>query len=213
MSTGKRQQTAKEELANSISHGMGLIAALAATPFLMAAAMRRGGAGTIAGSGIFAGSMMCLYFSSTLYHALAESKAKKVLRTVDHCAIYILIAGTYTPFALGVLRGAWGWTLFGLIWGLALFGVLMKSLRGMRQPILSMVLYLAMGWLAVIAIRPLWDNIPLPGLLLIAAGGIAYTGGVAFYAAEGRRYSHLVWHLFVLAGTCCHFFAVLWYSG
>ena len=209
----KRPQSVGEEIANSVSHGIGLVAALLSVPFLLANAGRRGDPGSLIGASVFAGSMVLLYLTSTLYHSLARNRAKKVLQVLDHCAIYVLIAGTYTPFTLGVLRGAWGWTLFGLIWGLAIFGVIMKSLRGLKHPALSMILYLGMGWLAMIAIRPLWNNVPTPGFLLIAAGGLAYTAGVAFFAAEHRRYSHFAWHLFVLVGTGCHFFAVLWYAG
>jgi hemolysin III len=208
----RRLQSFGEELANSVSHGIGLAAALGAVPFLLRAAARRGDAWPIVGASVFAGSVVFLYLTSTLYHALAHNRAKRVFQIIDHCAIYILIAGTYTPFTLGILRGAWGWTLFGMVWGFAILGVVLKGLRGTGYPRLSMLLYLGMGWLGVIAIRPLWIHLPAPGLLLVVAGGLAYTGGVAFYAAERRRYSHFVWHLFVLAGTCLHFFAVLWYS-
>jgi hemolysin III len=209
----KRSQSVGEEFANSVSHGIGLVAALVAIPFLLLAAARRGDAWAIVGDAVFGGSVVFLYLTSTLYHAWAKNKVKRIFQVIDHCAIYLLIAGTYTPFTLGVLRGSWGWTLFGMVWGLAILGVFFKSLRGMKHPRLSMALYLGMGWLALIAIRPLWLHIPLPGFLLIAAGGLAYTSGVAFYAAEHRRYSHFVWHLFVVIGTCFHFFAVLWYAG
>jgi hemolysin III len=209
----ERSQSVGEEIANSVSHGLGLVAALAAIPLLLVTAERRSHAGAIIGAGVFAASVVFLYLTSTLYHALARNRAKRVFQIIDHCAIYLLIAGTYTPFTLGVLRGAWGWTLFGLVWGLAILGVLLKGTRGTRHPRLSMALYLGMGWLAMIAIRPLWLHLSLPGFLLIAAGGLAYTAGVAFYAAHHRRYSHFVWHLFVILGTCLHFFAVLWYSG
>jgi hemolysin III len=208
----KRAQSIGEEIANSVSHGVACVAALVAIPFLLVAAFRRGDARMIVGAGVFATSVVLLYLTSTLYHALARNRAKRIFQIIDHCAIFLLIAGTYTPFTLGVLRGVWGWTLFGLIWILAVFGVFLKSTRGMKHPKLSMVLYLGMGWLALIAIRPLWVQVPLPGFLLIAAGGLAYTSGLAFYAAE-RRYSHFVWHLFVITGTCLHFFAVLWYAG
>jgi hemolysin III len=150
---------------------------------------------------VFAASVVLLYLTSTLYHALARDRAKRVFQIIDHCAIYLLIAGTYTPFTLGVLRGAWGWTLFGLVWGMAVLGILLKGTLGTRHPRLSVALYLGMG------------RLPLPGFLLIAAGGLAYTAGVAFYAASHRRYSHFIWHLFVIMGTVLHYFAVLWYSG
>ena len=209
----RREPSLGEEIANSVSHGVGVLAALAAAPVLVIAAARRGGAVAIAGASVFAASMIVLYAASTLYHAMPRNKAKRVLRVVDHSAIFLLIAGTYTPFTLGVLRGGWGWMLFGIVWGLAALGITLKSVGGMRYPKLSTVLYVAMGWMAVVAIRPLWAHVPVTGWLWLIAGGIAYTAGVAFYAAEQRlRYSHLVWHVFVMGGTVCHFFAVLWYA-
>ena len=208
----ERPQTFEEEIANGVSHGIALVACLIAAPFLLNSASRSGDAWNTAGAGIFAGAMIFMYLSSTLYHLLPENRAKRVFRVLDHGAIFLLIAGTYTPFTFGALRGAWGWTLFGLVWGMAILGLVMKVAGVMRTPRLSTGLYLAMGWLIVIAIRPLWMKVPLPGLLWLLAGGIAYTGGVAFYAAERIRYSHFVWHLFVVLGTTCHFFAVLWYA-
>ena len=208
----ERSQSPGEEIANSVSHGIGLLAAVTAVPFLLLTAVRRGDVWTTVGASVFSGSVVLLYLTSTLYHALSEYRVKRVFQVIDHCAIYFLIAGTYTPFTLGILRGAWGWTLFGLVWVFAIFGVVLKGVRGMKHPNLSMALYLGMGWLALIAVRPLWTRIHVQGFVLIGAGGLAYTAGVAFYAAEHRRYSHFVWHLFVLAGTCCHFFAVLWYA-
>ena len=188
------------------------MAALAGAPALIVAAAHRGDKGNIVAASVFAATMVLLYLTSTLYHALPRNKAKHVFRLFDHGAIFLLIAGTYTPFTLGVLRGAWGWTLFGLVWSLALFGIVLKTVLGFRHPRLSMVLYIGMGWLAIIAVRPLLLHVPPSGLVFLVAGGIAYTAGVAFYAAERLRYAHFVWHLFVLAGTSCHFFAVLWYA-
>ena len=208
----ERPQSRSEEIANAISHGAGLVAVFVAAPLLLVSAVRHGGALTITGAGVFAATMALLYLASTLYHALPEGKAKYVFQVLDHGAIYLLIAGTYTPFTLGVLRGAWGWTLLGLVWSLAIFGVTVQAAGGIRNRYLSTGLYLAMGWLIVIAIRPLLSRMPLPGLLWLLAGGIAYTGGVAFYAAKRVRYCHFVWHLFVILGTTCHFFAVLWYA-
>jgi hemolysin III len=208
----KRPQSFEEEIANGVSHGVALLACLMATPFLISSASRPGDAWSIAGAGIFVGAAIFMYLSSTLYHVLPENRAKGVFRLLDHGAIFILIAGTYTPFTLGILRGAWGWTLFGLVWGMAILGLVLKVTGVMKHPFLSTGLYLAMGWLILIAIRPLWLKVPLPGIFWMLAGGIAYTGGVAFYAAERLRYSHFVWHLFVILGTTCHFFAVLWYA-
>jgi hemolysin III len=210
--TCRRPPSLGEEIANSVSHGIGFLAALLATPFLVLASARRGGSVAIVGASVFAGTVMVLYLTSTLYHALPRNTAKRVFRIIDHSAIFLLIAGTYTPFTLGVLRGAWGWTLFGVVWGLAVLGVTLKSLGGLRYPRLSIVLYVGMGWLALIAIRPLWIHVSVAGWLWLILGGMAYTAGIAFYGATRLRYAHLVWHLFVLMGTACHFFAVLWYA-
>lgn len=171
----------------------------------------RHGAAAVVGATIFGVTMILLYFTSTLYHALVPNRAKRVFQILDHGAIYLLIAGTYTPFTLGVLRGPWGWTLFGLIWTLAIAGVVLKSVGGVHHPRLSTGLYVAMGWLILIAAKPLWQAMPAWGLFWLAAGGLAYTAGVGFYAAKAR-YAHFVWHLFVLAGTGCHFIAVLRYA-
>ncbi|MGC8495251.1 MAG: PAQR family membrane homeostasis protein TrhA, partial [Syntrophobacteraceae bacterium] len=184
----ERPQSLGEEIANSVSHAVGLIAAIAAAPFLIVSKIRSGNSWAMVGAGIFAGTLVLLYLVSTLYHALPKSKAKRVFRLLDHGAIFILIAGTYTPFTLGVLRGPWGWTLLALIWGLAIFGVTMKARGSIQRPWLSTGLYLAMGWLILIAIRPLWLQMPLPGILWLLAGGVGYTGGVAFFAAERVRY-------------------------
>lgn len=208
-----REQTRSEEIANSISHGIGLIAALAAIPFLVMDAIRREDVGFIVGVSIFATTMVLLYLSSTLYHALPAGKAKRVFRIIEHSAIFLLIAGTYTPFTLGVLRGAWGWTLLGLVWGLALTGVALKAFEKMPHSVISTGLYLLMGWLIVIAADPMVDRVPVSGLLWLVAGGVAYTAGVAFFVADARlRYGHFIWHLFVMTGTACHYFAVLWYA-
>jgi hemolysin III len=205
-------QSLGEEIANSISHGVGLVAALLAAPLLIDGAVRRGGTAAIVGSGVFAVTLVLLYVASTLYHALPGSSAKRVFRVVDYGAVFLLIAGTYTPFTLGALRGPWGWTLFGLVWSLALLGILFTAIGGVRYPGVATVIYLFMGWLMVVAIRPLWLRVPLPGLLWLLAGGIAYTAGVGFLRAKRMRYSHFVWHLLVLAGTGCHVIAVLRYA-
>lgn len=209
----RREQSPGEEIANSVSHGIGLVAALGATPFLIVQAARQRDAGFMVGASLFAATMILLYLASTLYHALPTGKAKRVFRVIEHSAIFLLIAGTYTPFTLGVLRGPWGWTLFGLVWGLAVAGVVLKAGARMSHPIVSIGLYLLMGWLVVIAVKPLYAQVPTPGLLWLVAGGVAYTVGVAFFAVDSRlRYGHFIWHLFVMAGTTCHYFAVLWYA-
>ena len=205
-----RMQSAGEELANSISHGMGFIAALVGTPILLLAALRRGSTGFLIGTIVFTSTMLLLYLGSTLYHAWSQTRAKSILRVLDHSAIFLLIAGTYTPFALGPLRGVGGSTILGIIWACAIFGVVMKTTRGpSRHPKLAMSLYLGMGWLIPIANHPLAFAIPFPALIWLVAGGIAYTTGVLFFANDHLRYRHFVWHLFVLAGTACHFVAIL----
>jgi hemolysin III len=207
-----RPQGLGEEIANSVSHGVALAAAIAAIPFLIGAASRFGAANVV-GASVFSGTMVLLYLVSTLYHALPAGRAKRVFMKLDHGAIYVFIAGSYTPFALGALSGAWGWTLFGLVWALAAFGVTMKACDLLSRPWLSTGLYLVMGWLALIAAVPLIERVPLPGLLLIAAGGIAYTAGVVFFALDSRlRYAHAIWHGFVVAGSALHVFAVLHYA-
>jgi len=204
-----RTQSRGEEIANSVSHGVGLLAALAATPVIVLSAVRHGGAARIAGASVFAAAMVLLYLTSTLYHALPGNRAKRVFQVLDHAAIFLMIAGTYTPITLGVLRGTWGWTLFGLVWSLAITGVALTAGGGVRYPKLTTSLYLAMGWLILIAVKPLWLRMPSEGLLWLLAGGIAYTVGVVFYAAKRVRYSHFIWHLFVITGTSCHYIAVL----
>jgi hemolysin III len=201
-----------EETANSISHGLGLILAVVALPVLVVSATRAGSAGFIVGVSVFGATMVLLYLASTLYHSLTHEAAKQLFRLFDHTAIFLLIAGTYTPFALGVLRGPWGWTLLVIVWTLAILGITLKLVAGHRHSRITIGLYVLMGWLAVVAIKPILALVPVPGILLILAGGIAYTGGLAFFAAHRLRYNHFIWHLFVLIGTACHFLAVLWYA-
>lgn len=209
----EREQSQAEEIANSISHGIGLVAALIGTPFLIMHAVWYADAGFIVGTCLFSLTIILLYLASTLYHALPIGKAKRVFRVIEHSAIFLLIAGTYTPFTLGVLHGAWGWTLFGVVWSLALVGVALKTFDVTFRPILSTSLYLLMGWIVAIAVDPLLEKVPTAGLLLLIAGGLSYTIGVVFFATDSRlQYGHLIWHLFVIVGTVCHYFAVLWYA-
>ena len=207
----QRAQSRGEELANSVSHGVGFLAAVAVLPVLAVNALQHGAAALV-GALVFGVSAALLYLTSTLYHALTPVRAKQIFQVLDHGAIYVLIAGTYTPFMLGVLRGPWGWSLLGAIWILAVFGIVLKARGGIRYPRFSTALYLAMGWLVVVAAKPLWESVPAPGLAWLAAGGLAYTAGVGFYAASRLPYRHFVWHLFVLAGTACHAVAVLGYA-
>jgi hemolysin III len=208
-----REQSVGEEIANSISHGVGLLLAIAALPILVVSAARTGTAAEVVGASIFGATMVLLYLTSTIYHVVTEPHVKRILRIVDHSAIYLLIAGTYTPFTLGVLSGPWGWLLFTLVWGCAIAGVCLKAFAGTKFPVLSTWLYVAMGWLALLVIKPLWEAMSAWGLFWLIAGGLFYTVGVAFYFLDERvRYTHFVWHLFVLSGTVCHFIAVLYYA-
>lgn len=201
-----------EELANSLTHGFGLALSLVAAPVLILTAIATEDPWRIVAVSIYAATLVMLYAASTLYHSVRRVEHKEKWQRVDHAAIYLLIAGTYTPFTLISLRGAWGWSLFGVVWGLAVIGVILKSSYGARLPALSTAIYLAMGWLIVIALRPLSQHVAPTGLRWLALGGALYTGGVVFYVWERIRYSHAVWHLFVLGGSISHFAAVLWYA-
>jgi hemolysin III len=210
----ERPQTLEEEIANTISHGVGFVAALIGASFLIATAVQRGSLSFLVGASIFAGTMVLLYLASTLFHMPVMMHTKPALLVCDHIVIYLFIAGTYTPFTLGVLHGVWGWLLLGLVWALALGGVLFKIIVGaVRYPRFSTGIYLAMGWVFIIVAVPLWQRLPQEGLLWLMLGGLAYTAGVGFFLANKIRYHHLIWHLFVLAGTACHFVAVWRYAG
>jgi hemolysin III len=210
--TNERGQSFGEEIANSVSHGIGLLGAIAATPILIVAAVRRDDPVAVVAVSVFSATMIALYLSSTLYHALPYGRAKQIVQHFDHAAIYLLIAGTYTPFTLCVLQGPWGWALFGLVWGLALAALCLEVVNKKRARLISTYVYLAMGWLAVIAVRPLWLNLPRAGFFWMVAGGLAYTGGVALYTSDRIPYAHFAWHLCVLAGSMCFFVVVLWYA-
>jgi len=206
-----RAQTRPEEFANSVSHGVGLLLAIASMPVLLSVSARQGHASNVVGASVFATTMVLLYLTSALYHGLPDSRAKLFFQKLDYQVIFVFIAGSYTPFALGPLRGAWGWTLFGLIWGFAVLGVVLKAIDRLTHPLWSTGLYLGMGWLAVIAAVPIVAHLPPAGLVWLIAGGLAYTLGVIFYLTDARlRFGHLIWHLFVMGGTGCHVVAVLW---
>ena len=211
--TEQRPQSLGEEIANAISHGVGFLFAIASLPLLVVAASRHGTAVNVVAVSVFSATMMLLYLSSALYHAMPEGRFKAVLNRVDHAAIYLFIAGSYTPFALGVLHGALGWTLFGVIWAMAAAGIAVKLMDRLRHPLWSTGLYVAMGWVAVLAAGPLIHAMPWTGLAWLLAGGVAYTVGAVVFLFDSRvPYLHFAWHLFVLAGTTCHFFAALWYA-
>jgi len=199
------------ELANSLTHGAGLALAVAGCAILVVIAALRASAWHIVACSVYGATLVCLYGASTLYHAVRSPRWKRIFKIIDHSSIYLLIAGTYTPFTLVNLRGAWGWTLFGVVWGLTIAGILFKVWFVDHFPIASTVVYLLMGWLAVVAVKPLFTQVPLGGLLWILAGGLLYTAGVAFFAWQKLPYHHAVWHVFVLGGSVCHYFAVLFY--
>lgn len=206
-----RFRAPREELANSITHGVGLALSLAGFVVLLVLAVLRGGILQILGCSVYGASLVFLYASSTLYHSVRSPRLKHILKVVDHSAIYLLIAGTYTPFTLVLLRGGWGWTLFGVVWGLSLLGIFFKAFFVDHLRILSTAVYVAMGWLVVVALKPLLAHVPMGGVLWLLAGGLLYTAGVAFFAWRRLPYHHAIWHGFVLAGSICHYFAVLLY--
>lgn len=201
----------KQELANSITHGLGAALSVAALVLLVVFASLRGTARHIVGSALFGSTLILLYMMSTLYHSFRGPRVKAVFKVLDHSAIFLLIAGTYTPFCLATLRGAWGWTLFGLVWGLAALGITFKAVFIHRMAFLSTAIYLLMGWCVVIAIVPLWKTLSPHGLAWLFGGGFCYTAGAGFYAWKSLRFNHAIWHLCVIAGSVCHFFAVLWH--
>ncbi|RQP24025.1 PAQR family membrane homeostasis protein TrhA [Piscinibacter terrae] len=208
-----REQTLAEEIANAVSHGIGFLLAVASLPILVYVAAREGHAADVVAASVFSTTMMLLYFVSTLYHAVPAGRIKTWLNRLDHAAIFLFIAGSYTPFVLGVLNGPWGWSLFGVVWAIAAVGVTLKLLNRLSHPLLSTGLYVAMGWVAVVAAGPLVHRMPAAGLVWLVAGGLSYTAGAIVFLFDSRfRFAHFLWHLFVLAGSICHFFAALWYA-
>jgi hemolysin III len=206
-----RAWTVGEEVAHAVTHGVGLAAAIAGLVVLVVLAAATRDPWRITACAVYASTLVLLYGASTLYHALSATRARAVFRVLDHSAIFLLIAGTYTPFALVSLRGPWGWTLFGIVWGLAVLGIVAKAVFGTRWPILSTAVYVGMGWVVIVAVKPLVANVPPGAIAWLVAGGLAYTGGVVFYAWTRLRYSHAIWHVFVLAGSICHYVAVIRY--
>jgi len=208
----ERHQTRGEEMANSITHGLFLIAAIIAMPFLAAKSIQTENNLIIMATIIFAVTVILVYFISTLYHAMPRNKNKERMRIVDHGAIYLLIAGTYTPFALNVIKGNWGWFLFTAEWSIVIVGIALLYYTGLKYRRLSLFFYLIMGWLVVVAIKPLWINLPAWGLALVFTGGMSYTLGVSFYRVSHLNFRHFIWHLFVMFGTACHIVAVYLYA-
>lgn len=206
-----RERLSVEELANSVTHGVGLALSLVGLAALVVLAATRGGTLHVVSSVVYGASLVALYTASTLYHAARSPRAKNALRIFDRCCIYLLIAGTYTPFTLVTLRGGWGFALFALVWALALSGIVATVLFGPRFKVASVASYVLMGWLAVVAVKPIYETVPAGAILLIAAGGLAYTAGVFFFACNRVPHNHAIWHLFVLAGSVCHYLAVILY--
>jgi len=210
MTSTNLKRISAEEVANAVTHGVGLILSVTGLVILIVLAAMRGGAWHVVSCAIYGSTLVCLYTASTLYHSIPSARWKRALKIFDHCAIYLLIAGTYTPFLLVNLRGRWGWSLFGVVWGIALAGIVLKFWFVDHFQILSTTVYLLMGWLAVIAVRPMFSLVPTTGLVWLAAGGLLYTAGVVFFAWKRIPYHHVIWHVFVLGGSSCHYFAVLY---
>lgn len=207
-----KSQIIREEIANVITHGVGLALSVAALVLLVVFASLKGDAWRIVSFSIFGASLVLLYLASTLYHGASRPRVKLRLNRFDHSAIYVLIAGTYTPFTLVTLRGAWGWTIFGIVWGLAIAGIVYKIFfYKVKYRAVSAIIYLLMGWIIVIAIKPLITSLSLPGLIWLAIGGLSYSFGVIFYLWKKLPFAHSIFHLFVLGGSISHFFAILLY--
>ena len=200
-----------EEFANAVTHGIGLILSLLGVPGLVVMAARHGDAWHVVSCSVYSATLVALYGASTLYHSVRTLRWRGILRVIDHTCIYLLIAGTYTPFSLVMLRGGWGWTLFGLVWGFALVGICFKVFLTGRFEIISTVTYVLMGWLALIAIYPIITQFPLGCILWLVTGGLSYTIGVTFYALDRLPYMHATWHICVLAGSICHYVAIMKY--
>ena len=211
METSLNRYSLGEEIANSITHGIGIVLAIAALGILTAFAGIYGNSWHIVSVSIYGTTMILLYTASTLYHSVQHPRVKRILRVLDHSAIYLLIAGTYTPFTLVSLRGPWGWWLFGIIWGFAVIGVVLQFSLRRRWRAVSLGLYIGMGWAIVVAIKPLIVSVAAGGIVFLILGGLAYTTGTLFYGWKKLKFHHAVWHLFVLTGTVLHFFAVLFY--
>lgn len=204
-------QTRAEEIGNATTHAMGALLSLIALTLLIVSASSQHDVLKLASGIVFGCTLLMMYLSSTLYHSMKNPRLKHLFRIIDHASIYLLIAGSYTPFMLVTLRGPWGWTLFTIIWSLACAGVVFKMFFVHRFELLSTLIYLLMGWMAVVAIKPIYQHLPIAGLECVVAGGLCYTVGVIFYVWERLKFSHVLWHLFVLAGSIFHFFAVLLY--
>jgi len=204
--------TLGEEIFNSVSHGVGAVFAIVATVLVIIQAAIHGDAFTVVSSAIYGATLIILYTMSTLYHALTSPGAKKVFRVFDHCSIYLLIAGTYTPITLAVFRNAIGWVIFGVVWGAAIIGIVLNSISLNKFKVFSYILYILMGWAVVAAFPTLLSVVPFPGIVLLVSGGIMYTAGMTFYALKKIKFMHSIWHLFVLSGSVLHFIMIMMYA-
>ncbi|MFZ5807056.1 MAG: PAQR family membrane homeostasis protein TrhA [Verrucomicrobiota bacterium] len=204
-------QTPHEELANSLTHGLGLILSIAGFLALLILASVHATAWHVVSFSIYGASLIMLYAVSTLYHSLPSSKIKTIFNMIDHCAIYVLIAGCYTPFSLVTLRGGWGWSLLGVAWSMAILGILLKILYFEKSERFCLFLYLSMGWVIVIALKPLIENLPMAGFILLLCGGLSYSMGILFFKAEKMPFNHAIWHGCVLIGSACHYFCLFYY--
>lgn len=211
METSLNHYSLCEEIVNSITHGIGVILAIAALIILTAFAGLYGNCWHVVSVSIYGSTLIFLYAASTLYHGVQNNRAKGLLRTLDHMAIYLLIAGTYTPFTLVNLRGPWGWSIFGVVWGLAVLGIVIQLSFAKRLRVVSMGLYIGLGWVIVLAIKPLLQTMAPGGIVFLVSGGLAYTFGILFYTWNKLKFNHAIWHIFVLTGSVLHFFAVLFY--
>jgi len=211
MESSLNRYSIKEEIANSITHGIGIVLAIGALGILATFAGIYGNPWHVISVSVYGFTLILLYTASTLYHSIQAPCAKTILQILDHSAIYMLIAGTYTPFTLVNLRGPWGWSLFAVVWCLAFIGTAIQLSRMERWHVVSLVLYVGMGWTVLVAIKPLISSVATGGLILLLLGGLAYTFGILFYRWKSLKFHHAVWHLFVLAGSILHFFAVLYY--
>jgi hemolysin III len=200
-----------EEIANSITHGIGLVLSLAGFAALVLLALTRGSLWHIVGCSVYGATLVAVYAASTLYHGFQKPRLKNIFRTVDQVAIYLLIAGTYTPFTLVNLRGFWGWLLLTIVWVLALASIIFRVIYADRYKAITISLYLVIAWMAIIAVKPIIMTVPLGGLAWIGAGGVAYMTGLVFFAWDRVPFNHTIWHLFVLIGSFCHYFAVMFY--
>lgn len=205
------QYSIREEIANAISHGIGVLLSIAALILLVVQATLHGDLWHIVSFSIYGGSLVILYLCSTLLHSIQHKKTKDIFEILDHSAIYVLIAGSYTPFMLVTLRGPLGWSIIGVIWGLAIVGIVLKIFYVKRFILVSTLCYIFMGWLIILAIKPLYDHLPFAGIVWLVAGGLFYTFGSIFYVWRRVPYHHAIWHVFVLAGSVAHFFCVILY--